>query len=77
MNRNRINPFLNKKRPGHSLKMKGKNNPMSELGKGLFFWNNGIINIRSRECPGIEWRRGHKPKNQILNPLAAASLKNI
>lgn len=63
MNRNRINPFLNKKRPEHSLKMKGKNNPMSELGKGLFFWNNGIINIRSRECPGIEWRRGHKPKN--------------
>ena len=35
MNQERVNPFFGKTRPEHSVKMKGKNNPMSELGKGL------------------------------------------
>lgn len=48
--------------------MKGKNKgkhfsdktrkKMSETKKGSFFWNNGIINKRAKECPGFEWSRG-------------------
>lgn len=26
--------------------------------KGLYFWNNGQVNCRSRTCPGPEWIRG-------------------
>lgn len=31
---------------------------MSEKHTGLIVWNNGVINKRSRECPGPEWVRG-------------------
>ena len=57
-NKTRIHPLKGKNRPEHSQKMKGENNPMFEKGKGLLFWNNGLITIRSRECPGKEWFRG-------------------
>ena len=29
---------------------------------GLVYWNNGIINKRSRECPGQGWIRGRLSK---------------
>ena len=26
--------------------------------EGSVFWNNGVVNTRSKECPGPEWKRG-------------------
>ena len=58
-------------RQKNSLAHKGENNPlfgkhhseetrlkMSEANKGMLWWNNGISNKRSRECPGEGWSRG-------------------
>ena len=55
----------------NSLAHKGENHPlfgkhhsaetrlkMSEAICGMLWWNNGISNKRSRECPGEGWRRG-------------------
>lgn len=33
-------------------------NTLRQSMKGLVFWNNGIINKRSRICPGLNWTRG-------------------
>ena len=30
--------------------------------KSMKWWNNGVICKRSRECPGIEWKRGRLKK---------------
>ena len=51
--------------------LSGENNPlfgkhhseetrlkMSEAHKGKLWWNNGILSIRSKECPGEGWTRG-------------------
>jgi len=43
----------------HSEKTKIK---MSEIGKGMVFWNNGKINKKSKECPGNDWKRGRLKK---------------
>ena len=32
---------------------------LSSSRKGLHWWNNGIIAIQRRECPGQEWKRGN------------------
>ena len=31
---------------------------LSKLAKCAYWWNNGIINKRSKDCPGPEWKRG-------------------
>ena len=31
---------------------------IAEANKGKHLWNNGILSIRSRECPGEGWTRG-------------------
>lgn len=31
---------------------------LSETRTGLYWWNNGEINKKSRECPGEDWKRG-------------------
>lgn len=31
---------------------------MREAKLGQLFWNNGVINKRSKDCPGPEWKRG-------------------
>ena len=57
--------------------LKGENNPMfgkhhseetckkiSEARKGKLWWNDGISNKRSKECPGPEWKRGQFKKTR-------------
>ena len=34
-------------------------NKLSKSWKGMLYWNNGISNKRSRECPGEGWTRGY------------------
>ena len=34
--------------------------------KGLLYWNNGIKNKMSKDCPGLEWVSGMLPKNKPL-----------
>ena len=46
------NPFFGKH---HSEETRQK---MSKTRKCMLWWNNGISNARSRECPGPEWKRG-------------------
>ena len=31
---------------------------VSKMRKGLKWWNNGVIDVRSLECPGNEWKNG-------------------
>lgn len=33
--------------------------------KGMLFWNDGQTQIRSVECPGINWKRGRLTKSGI------------
>lgn len=53
------NPMFGKPSPN-----KGKKQPLeikkqvSRLMSGNLYWNNGYINKRAKECPGIEWKRG-------------------
>jgi len=63
-NKTRANPLLGKKRPGHSELMK-LNNPMK--GVSTPFWTNGVVNIRSVECPGDGWRRGFNRKKKLTS----------
>ena len=35
---------------------------LSEALKGRHWWNDGISNKRSKECPGPEWKRGQLKK---------------
>ena len=62
-------PFFGKHRSAETCKKiaeanKGKHRSdetrqkMSKSWKGTCWWNNGISNARSRECPGPEWKRG-------------------
>jgi len=41
-----------------SATMKGRPPNNAKYIKGSFWWNNGVINKRSKECPGDEWFRG-------------------
>jgi group I intron endonuclease len=41
-----------------SQTMKGKPPNNAEWTKGTFWWNNGIVNKRSKTCPGNDWKRG-------------------
>ena len=63
--------FSEETRQKLSAANKGENNPlfgkhhsdetrfkMSEANKGKHWWNDGISNKRSKECPGPEWKRG-------------------
>lgn len=51
----------------HSEESKKK---MSEAKRGntnvrdTFWWNNGVINTRAKECPGKEWHKGRLWKNK-------------
>lgn len=35
--------------------------------KGYFWWNNGVINTKSKESPGSEWIKGKLPHNKSYN----------
>ena len=39
----------------------------SKTSKGTFWWNNGSLNKKSKECPGEEWIRGKLPHNKSYN----------
>lgn len=39
----------------HSQETKLK---MSKVKKGVKWWNNGIVDIRCKDCPGSEWKNG-------------------
>jgi hypothetical protein len=41
-----------------SATMKGRRPGSADWQIGTFWWNNGVINKRSRECPGTEWNKG-------------------
>lgn len=41
-----------------SATMKGRRPNSANWQIGTFWWNNGVINKRSRECPGTEWNKG-------------------
>ena len=41
-----------------SATMKGRPPNNAEWMKNTFWWNNGSINKRSKECPGEGWVRG-------------------
>ena len=40
---------------------------MSEVKKGSYFFNNGVICVRAKECPGPEWQRGRIKKKNAGN----------
>ena len=37
---------------------------IAEAHKGRHWWNDGISNKRSKECPGTEWKRGQLKKTR-------------
>lgn len=42
-----------------------RNKKASNSIRGLLYWNNGVVNKRSRECPGPEWKRGFIKKKEV------------
>jgi hypothetical protein len=40
--------------PAYCEKIKGEGNPNA----GNFLWTNGIVEVRSKECPGEEFMKG-------------------
>jgi hypothetical protein len=64
------NPFFGKKHSEETKQKCGKKISKALEGKvpknlkmfvGSFWWNNGHINKRSHECPGIDWVKGRLP----------------
>ena len=53
-----------KKRRGIQSGMKGKHHTeekrkqISETMKGFYWWNNGVVAVRSYKCPGKDFKRG-------------------
>jgi hypothetical protein len=57
--RMRRSEFMKGKKYGLGLKHTEKTRKkMSEMRKGLKWWNNGVVDVRSLECPGNEWVNG-------------------
>lgn len=55
----KINIGLGNKGKVHSQDTRNKRaNSLRIAVKGMLLWNNGLISIRARECPGEEWVRG-------------------
>ena len=40
---------------------------MSEAQNGSYFFNNGVICVRAKTCPGPEWKRGRIKKKNVGN----------
>jgi len=49
---------------------------MSKMRKGLKWWNNGIIDVRSLECPGNEWKNG-RIKVQIGREYSEETIRKM
>ena len=68
------NPFYGKKHTDESKQimsekisksLKGKMPKNIDMFRNSFWWNNGIINKRCRDCPGENWQKGKlKKKNK-------------
>lgn len=54
-----------KKKRAITYKTRGKTNSLCNKGKK--WWNNGIIQTLSHECPGIGWIEGTTPENKRKN----------
>lgn len=71
-----------KKRRGLPSSMKGKHHTeeakkkISEFMKDFYWWNNGIVAVRSYECPGKDFKRGRlKLTEEWKNNIRASALK--
>lgn len=71
-----------KKRRGLPSGMKGKHHTeekkkqISESMKGFYWWNNGIVAVRSHECPGKDFKRGRlKLTEEWRNKIRASAPK--
>ena len=42
---------------------------LSECSKGQYVWNNGIVEIKTRECPSPDFVRGLLPQNKMRNSV--------
>jgi hypothetical protein len=49
-----------------SATMKGRPPNNAKMIKGTFWWNNGTINKRSKDCPGNGWNRGTVKKRNLV-----------
>lgn len=70
-----------RKRRGLPSGMKGKHhtdkkkNQISESMKGLYWWNNGVVSVRSRECPSDEYKRGRLKLSSAWKKHISDSIK--
>lgn len=63
----RHNPELKKQMNAKtSATMKGRSPNNAKWTKGTFWWNNGIINKRCKDCPGEGWVKGTLKKKQKM-----------
>ena len=60
-NKNRNRPFSAEAIKKMSIANKGQNNPSF----GKYWWTDGTNNIKCKECPGPEWRRGRIISNAL------------
>jgi hypothetical protein len=55
----RRSEFMKCQKYGLGLKhTKEARKKMSKMRKGMKWWNNGIVDVRSLECPGEQWKNG-------------------
>lgn len=71
-----------RKRRGLPSNMKGKHHTdkakkqISENMKGFYWWNNGVVAVRSFECPGKDFKRGRlKLTEEWKNKIRASAPK--
>jgi hypothetical protein len=61
------NPMYGKKRTDDEKERIRQKVLLNNPQRGTFWWNNGVEEIRSKECPGLEWKKGRLEKCRDSN----------
>jgi hypothetical protein len=70
------NPMYGKKRTDDEKERIRQKVLLNNPQRGTFWWNNEVEEIRSKECPGLEWKKGRLEKCRDSNGKFVCSINN-